>query len=727
MDIAGQLHTVFGFSSFRNNQQEIVEAIMAGRDVFGVMPTGGGKSLCYQLPASLLPGVCIVISPLISLMKDQVDGAIAIGLDAAYLNSTLAQNEQQEVMARLQKGDCQLLYISPERLALPGFLQRLKQAPLSFLAVDEAHCISEWGHDFRPDYMALSRIREAFPDLPLAAFTATATRKVEEDITRRLHLLDPLMVRASFDRPNLFYQVLPRRQVNKQIEGAIREHQGEAGIVYRLSRKDAEKSAAYLSERGIAALPYHAGLDAGERQANQEAFNRDDVQVIVATVAFGMGIDKSNIRFVIHGDLPKNMEGYYQETGRAGRDNEPARCLLFYSPSDFFRLRFFIEKQGQQQEREAGMRQLSRMLQFADQARCRRKAVLEYFDESYPRENCGGCDVCVHGTEAIDSTVDAQKIMSAIYRTGQRFGASHVVDIVYGAKTKKIAALGHDRIKTYGIGRKEGKGYWRTVIDGLLAQGLLTADNGEFPLLKITGQGEEILFGRKDFIHRRVLQPQKELQQALYEEADYDRELFSRLQLLRRERAEAEEVPPFVLFSDRSLHEMCRAYPENETEFLAISGVGKVKLQQYGEAFLSVIRAYLLGHPKIEKVRSPVAEQEKKRRPAGKDSPLSDTLNETLTMAKEGMGIEEIATSRGLKSMTIATHLEQLFERGENGLAISDLVDPDLLEAISHQFTVHGPIRLKPVVESLEGRANFDLARIVRGYLSAKKSVKENL
>ncbi|MBU0943069.1 MAG: DNA helicase RecQ [Proteobacteria bacterium] len=712
MDIFAQLQRVFGFSSFRNNQEDIVEAILAGRDVFAVMPTGGGKSLCYQLPASLLSGGCIVISPLISLMKDQVDAAIAIGLDAAYLNSTLTQSKQQEVMAKMQRGGYQLLYLSPERLALPGFLQRLKQSPFAFLAVDEAHCISEWGHDFRPDYLALSRIREEFPHLPLAAFTATATEKVQEDITRRLHLSEPLLVRASFDRPNLFYQVVPRQQVNKQIAEAIREHKGEAGIVYRLSRNDVEKTAAYLSARGITALPYHAGLEAGERQSNQEAFNRDEVQVIVATVAFGMGIDKSNVRFVIHGDLPKNLESYYQETGRAGRDNEPAHCLLFYSRGDFFRLRPFIEQLQDQQEREFGLQQLRRMMAFAEQPKCRRRAVLAYFDEEYGQENCGACDICVHGIEEINGTIDAQKVMSAIYRTDQRFGVGHIVDIVYGAKSKRIVSLGHDQIKTYGVGRKEGKGHWRSVIDALLAQGLLRAEGGEYPLLKLTAAGEEVLFGKKDFIHHAILGPEK----AVGQEDSHDQDLFSRLQLLRREMADAEGVPPYVLFSDRSLREMCCRYPENEAEFLAVSGVGQVKLSQYGAAFLAVIRDYLAEHPEIEK--GPQAAAEEKEKQAGpKRLSSSDTLTETFVLAQEGLGVEEIAARRGLKPITIAGHLEQIFQQGENGLDILCFVEPDLLEELCAQFAAHGMARLKPVVESMGGRADYDLARIVRGYL----------
>jgi len=718
MDIFAQLQKVFGFSSFRSNQQEIVEAILAGKDVFAVMPTGGGKSLCYQLPASLLSGGCIVISPLISLMKDQVDAALAIGLEAAYLNSTLPQNEQQDVMARMQRGEYQLLYISPERLALPGFLQRLKKSPFSFLAVDEAHCISEWGHDFRPDYLALSRIREEFPHLPLAAFTATATEKVQEDITRRLHLSDPLLVRASFDRPNLFYQVLPRQQVNKQIEGAIREHKGEAGIVYRLSRNDVEKTASYLSARGIAALPYHAGLEAGVRQRNQEAFNRDEVQVIVATVAFGMGIDKSNVRFVIHGDLPKNLESYYQETGRAGRDNEPAHCLLFYSRGDFFRLRPFIEQLQDKQERELGLQQLRRMMAFAEQPRCRRRAVLAYFDEEYGQENCGACDICVHGTEEIDGTVDAQKVMSAIYRTDQRFGAGHIVDIVYGAKSKRIVSLGHDQIKTYGVGKKEGKGHWRSVIDALLAQGLLQAEGGEYPLLKLTAAGEEVLFGKKKFIHHCILAPEEVVPQ----EETHDRELFARLQLLRREMAEEEGVPPYVLFSDRSLHEMCCSYPENDREFLAVNGVGQVKLRQYGASFLAVIRDYLQEHPEIEKVIPAVVEQKGKETPH-KGLQASDTVTETLVLAREGLGVAEIAARRGLKPITIAGHLEQIFRQEENDLDILRFIEPDLLQELTAQFVANGSVRLKPVVESMAGRADYDQARIVRGYLQGSGNI----
>ncbi len=712
--VHSQLQNVFGFDSFRDNQQELVEAILASRDVFGIMPTGGGKSLCYQLPASLLDGGCIVISPLISLMKDQVDAAVGIGLKAAYLNSTLPGSEQQEVMRRMEQGGYQLLYLSPERLALPGFMERLKRSPFSFMAVDEAHCVSEWGHDFRPDYLSLIKVREALPHLPVAAFTATATKKVQQDISSRLRLDNPFVVRASFDRPNLFYQVRPRQQVNAQIEQFVREHRGEAGIVYRLSRKDVEKTASYLVSRNISALPYHAGLDGAARLRNQEAFNRDDTQVIVATVAFGMGIDKSNVRFVVHGDLPKNMESYYQETGRAGRDNEPAHCLLLYNRGDYFRLRPFFDELRDKQEREFGLQQLRKMLSYAESTVCRRKAVLAYFDESYAKENCETCDICVHGTKKHDATVDAQKVMSAVYRTDQRFGITHIVDILVGSRNKRLLSFGHDRIKTYGIGKKEGKQHWRMIIESLLAHEKMVMDGGEYPLLKLTTAGENILFGREQFVHRVLQHPEEIVRQ----EVGYNPELFTELQIMRREMADAAGVPPFVVFSDRSLHEMCSLYPENDAEFLMINGVGSVKLDQYGETFMGAIKDYLAEHPEIEK--KPIAAQRApvlRREPPG-GVEVSDTLTETLLLARKGLGVEAIASARGLKPTTISSHIEKLFLRQEEGIEIAQFVDSDLLALITEQFLQHGYARLKPVVDGLTGKVTYDQARIARGHLT---------
>ena len=703
-----RLQRIFGFSTFRANQEEIVQAILARRDIFAVMPTGGGKSLCYQLPASMMQGTCLVVSPLISLMKDQVDAANAFGMEAGLLNSTLSATQQQEVLARLQQGAYDLLYLSPERLATPGFFERLRRAPLSFIAVDEAHCISEWGHDFRPDYLALSSLKQELPGIPVTAFTATATQRIQEDIVRRLALNQPFMTRASFDRPNLFYQVQPREQVNSQIEAAVRTHPDEAGIVYRLSRADVEKTAAWLQKCGIKALPYHAGLDKETRGRNQEAFNRDEVQVVVATVAFGMGIDKSNVRFVIHGDLPKSMEGYYQETGRAGRDGEPALCLLLYSRGDYFRLRPFIDQLPDERERQLGMAQLSRMMALAEQPVCRRRAILHYFDEEYERDNCGACDVCVHGVKRSDATIEAQMVMSAIYRSGQRFGAGHIVDIVYGARTARISALGHDQLKTYGVGRERGKRFWRQFIDGMLAQGLLASEGEPYPVLQITAAGEEVLFGRAEFVSHQMLEETGGRSEGVL----YDESLFALLKKKRRDMAEEAGVPPYVLFSDKSLHQMSSLMPQSPAALLAINGVGQVKCERYGQPFLEIITRYLADNPEASQqqlARTPAPPAV--RKPTG-----GQTLDETLRLAETGLSVEEIAAERELKPSTIAAHIGELLQLGRM-LDVDRYVDPAVRSAMTELFTAHGLSRLKPIVEAMEGRAGYEQAHIVRGFL----------
>jgi len=711
-----QLQRLFGYSTFRANQEEIVQAILAGRDVFAVMPTGGGKSLCYQLPASLMKGTCLVVSPLISLMKDQVDAANAFGMKAGLLNSTLSSSEQHEVLARLQDGVYDLLYLSPERLALPGFLERMRRAPLSFVAVDEAHCISEWGHDFRPDYLALSSLRQALPGVVLTAFTATATKRVEEDIVRRLALNKPLMTRASFDRPNLFYQVQLREQVNSQIEAVVAAHPDEAGIVYRLSRADVEKTATWLRDRGVKALPYHAGLDSQTRSRNQEAFNRDEVQVVVATVAFGMGIDKSNVRFVIHGDLPKNMESYYQETGRAGRDGEPALCLLLYGRGDYFRLRKFIDQLAGEEERQAGLAQLARMMDFAEQPVCRRRAVLHYFEEEYVPENCGACDICKHGVESIDATTEAQMVMSAIYRTDQRFGAGHIVDIVYGAKTARIIALAHDQLKTYGVGRDRGKRFWRQLVEAMLGEGLLKSEGEPFPLLHITAMGEEVLFGREKYITRRMLEAKAGAADTNAAEISYDGSLFAILRQLRREMADREGVPPYVLFSDKSLHQMCIYFPQTPEALLVINGVGQMKLERYGKPFLEAIALYLSDNPEISPQQMVQGRELPKAPRQVRKSVGTETLAETLRLAKAGLNVEAIAAQRELKSSTIAAHLGELLQQGHS-LDIDQFVDREVRNAMTELFRSHGLFRLRPIVEAMEGRAGYDEAHIVRGFL----------
>ncbi|MCK4625290.1 MAG: DNA helicase RecQ, partial [Phycisphaerae bacterium] len=530
-DLIGPLDEVFGFHAFRPNQEEIIRAILTRRDAFAVMPTGGGKSLCYQLPAHLLGGTCIVISPLISLMKDQVDAVRDNGIRAEYFNSSLNGLQRSEVLRRLSGGELDLLYVAPERFAMDSFLATLKAVPVCFFAIDEAHCISEWGHDFRPDYLSLSLIVKHFPDVPVAAFTATATKRVQRDIIDRLALRNPHTVRASFDRPNLFYEVADKDDVDRQILLFLHNRRDESGIIYRTTRADVEGTAAYLASHDVKVRPYHAGLDSETRKKNQDAFNRDEINVIVATIAFGMGIDKSNVRFVVHGDLPKNIEGYYQETGRAGRDGEPAHCLLFFGRGDTSTIRYFINQMEDEAQRSIASGKLGEMVRYATANACRRRQLLDYFGETLEVDNCGTCDVCTSSTEQADATTESQIIMSAILRTGQRFGAAHVVDVVTGANTKKIRDLRHNEIKTYGAGEDKDKRFWRRIIDDLLAQKCLIQTEGQYPVLQVTLRGREVLFGREEFYIIRRPETQGHGRSAVTD--DYNRELFEQLRSVR--------------------------------------------------------------------------------------------------------------------------------------------------------------------------------------------------
>ena len=587
------LRTVFGFASFRPNQETIVKNILDRKDVFAVMPTGGGKSLCYQLPALLLEGTAVVISPLISLMKDQVDAAKENGIAAAYLNSSLDQQEIFEIHGKLKTNKVKLLYIAPERFAMPQFIKTLKGIPLSLFAIDEAHCISEWGHDFRPDYLALSALPELFPDIPIAAFTATATQKVQQDIIRKIGLRTPHTVRASFNRPNLFYQVKPKAGVEQQLLEFLSDHEGESGIIYRTTRDSVTATAGFLASHGIKALPYHAGLSAEAREKNQEAFNRDEVLVIVATIAFGMGIDKSNVRFVVHADLPKHIEAYYQETGRAGRDNEPAHCLLYFTRGDIPKIRYFIDRMEDEAERAIAMEKLNQTVRFASHNVCRRKQLLSFFGETYPDTNCGACDICTGSANQIDISTDARILMSAMARTSERFGIVHIIDIVIGADTKRIRELGHHELKTFGAGRHQDKNHWRFIVNELLAQELIRQDGDRYPVLKLTPRGANVLMGKDEvFGLKREEVKAKGRRRKTAEGGWYDETLFDRLRVIRKKIAGENHVPPYVIFSDKTLHEMCRHFPKTASEMRRISGVGDVKLERYGEDFLEEIRTY---------------------------------------------------------------------------------------------------------------------------------------
>ena len=586
------LRKVFGFHEFRPNQERVVRALLEKQDVLAIMPTGGGKSLCYQLPALLLPGTCMVISPLIALMKDQVDGARSNGIRAAFLNSSQSPDERDEVMHLLLTGSLDLLYVAPERFILSHFRETLSRVPLSMAVIDEAHCISEWGHDFRPDYLSLSDLVTLFPGTPVAAFTATATHRVQQEILSKLALRNPLIVRASFDRPNLLYDVRYKDNPDAQLVALLKSNPGKAAIIYRTSRKSVNDTTAMLQAKGFRALPYHAGLSDDDRKKNQEAFIRDQVEIIVATIAFGMGIDKSNIRLVIHADLPKSIENYYQETGRAGRDGEPAACTLLFSQGDIPKMRFFIDAMTDETERDRALAALSRVTAFAATSVCRRRTLLDYFGEQYPHDNCNSCDICLGTREVVDATLEAQMVLSAIVRTEERFGATHITDILIGSQNKKILDFGHDRLKTYGVGKGHDKKYWRRLIDELLAQKVIEKSEGLYPTLFLLPKASRVLRREEPFNMVRTLEKKASIPLPKSGDAPYDHKLFELLRSQRKQIADEQQIPPYVVFSDRTLHDMAANLPRTAEAMLTVSGVGEVKLQRYGRQFLSLIDRY---------------------------------------------------------------------------------------------------------------------------------------
>jgi len=589
------LKNIFGYETYRPQQQEIIENLIRGEDAFVLMPTGGGKSLCYQIPSLHRAGVGIVVSPLISLMKDQVDALQACGVKAAFYNSSLKSREARRVLAMLHGEELDLLYIAPERLVSDEFLQRLRDIPIALFAVDEAHCISQWGHDFRPEYSRLGRLRKLFPQIPMIALTATAESHTRRDILDRLHLRHARCYITSFDRPNIRYTVLDKIKPFSQLIDFLRNHFGEAGIVYCLSRKRVDDLAAKLQSAGFNAAPYHAGLTTAERQKVQDDFLRDDVRIMVATVAFGMGIDKSNIRFVVHYDIPKNIESYYQETGRAGRDGLAADALLLFGYGDIAIARSLIENTQNPERKRIELHKLNAMVAFAEASSCRRRILLGYFDE-WVEQDCGNCDICLHPPEMIDVTEDARKALSCVYRVNQRFGMGHVIDVLRGSKKERIMRLGHDRLSTYGIGADKSQEYWGGLLHHLVHRGFLQQDVGNYSVLTLTDAARPVLRGEQSLTMAAPrVKPAATLKASRRKsgDADYDEELFRRLRALRKTLADAAGVPPFVIFSDISLVGMAAALPADDEAFLNVHGVGTHKLERYGEDFLGEIRRYL--------------------------------------------------------------------------------------------------------------------------------------
>ena len=597
------LKATFGYDGFRPLQREIMETNLAGRDTFALLPTGGGKSLCFQLPALLREGLTLVVSPLIALMKDQVNQLEAAGVEATFLNSSLGVKETKARLAGLHQGRYKLLYAAPERLMLDHWQENLRAWNVAAVAIDEAHCISEWGHDFRPEYRQIARLREWLPDIPLMALTATATERVREDIIKHLRLREPEVFVASFNRPNLSYRVIPKEQPTKQILDFIKSRPMDSGIVYCATRASADRVAESLSERGFPAVPYHAGLTNNERAQNQELFIRDETRIVCATIAFGMGINKPNVRWVIHHDLPKNIEGYYQETGRAGRDGLPGDCLLLFSAGDAAKQTHFIDEMSDAHEQRIAREQLRLMIGYADCPTCRRRELLNYFAEAYTEPNCGSCDNCLQPRENYNATTQAQKLLSCVYRVrqGGRFGVgmNHLIEILTGSANEKIQRWGHDKLTTYGIGKDLTRPQWSAIGRDLLRLGYLAQDAGQFPTIALTDLGLDALKSRRVIMLSKPVELKK-INVPRTGEIECDETLFDRLRKLRKRLADERGVPAYVIFGDNTLRQMAREYPTHIDALRMIGGMGEKKLAEFGNIFTNEVAAYLRTYPKVD-------------------------------------------------------------------------------------------------------------------------------
>jgi ATP-dependent DNA helicase RecQ len=706
-----QLKAYFGFDRFLPLQEEIITKVLAKRDTLVLMPTGGGKSLCYQLPALRFKGLTLVVSPLIALMKDQVDGLLANGVPAGLLNSTLTAQEANQVQDQARQGKIKILYVAPERLAISGFQRFLQSLDVSLIAIDEAHCISEWGHDFRPDYRNLKSLRKDFPGVPVIALTATATEPVREDIVNQLALDKPEIFISSFNRPNLTYTIQPKTEPLGSLLHLLEKHQGGSAIIYRFSRKATEETALELSERGFSALPYHAGLERDLRRETQEKFIRDQVQIVVATIAFGMGIDKPDVRLVVHYDLPKTVEGYYQETGRAGRDGLPSDCVLFYSYGDRSKQEYFISQIEDDDEREKAHTKLEQVLALCDLQTCRRAYLMEYLGESWPETDCGGCDICLLPREEFDATEIAQKILSAAVRTGERFGVNYLVDVLRGSANKAVRTRGHHELPVFGISRDVDADELKEMVRSLVTNGLLAQNGGDYPTLGVSQKGRKFLNDREKLTLTRLKQttPVQKTALAGDRETAYNTKLFDELAALRLEIATDREVPAYQIFGNKSLQQMAFHMPQNEVEFSKISGVGDAKLRDFSERFLEVINEYMQANGQPVAV-NPVPVSAPKKRVRG----ISMSIRETKDLVAQGLSFEEVAEQRGISETTIRSHLERFIQEGGQ-IDLGHLMPTeDRRVKIESAFKEMGEARLTPVREFLGDDYTWDELAVVR-------------